>query len=251
MIQVHNLSVGKIIQDINIEIKPGKLIAIIGPNGAGKSTLLKSIAGVVEPTTGTIQLNKKEISNYSLKERAESIAYLPQHLEMAFDYNARQIVEMGVYPLPLSHGEKQKVVDRSIAYVEGGHLAAQMHSIMSGGEKQRIHLARVIAQLGLFYDTHFRCLLLDEHTSHLDMHYQHESFKLIQKFVKRHHLSVVAVVHDINLAMSYADEVMVIHEGKLFDFGATDQVITPETIRQVFRMNLAYISDYNQYIVIP
>jgi iron complex transport system ATP-binding protein len=251
MIHVRELSVGKIIQDINVEIKPGKLIAIIGPNGAGKSTLLKSIAGVIASTSGAIHLNNQDISSCSLKKRAESIAYLPQHLEMAFDYNARQIVEMGVYPLPLSHNEKQKVVERSIAYVEGEHLAKQMHSTLSGGEKQRIHLARVIAQLGLFYDEHFRCLLLDEHTSHLDMHYQHESFKLIKDFVKKHHLSVVAVVHDINLAMTYADEVMVIHQGKQFDFGATDKVITPETIRQVFRMNLAYIADYNQYIVAP
>ena len=251
MIQVHNLSVGKIIQEMNIEIKPGKLLAIIGPNGAGKSTLLKSIAGVIEPTSGSIHLDNQEISGYSLKKRAKSIAYLPQHLEMAFDYSARQIVEMGAYSLSLSHDEKQKIVNRSLAYVEGEHLATQMHSTMSGGEKQRIHLARVIAQLGLFYDAHFRCLLLDEHTSHLDMHYQHESFKLIKNFVHKHHLSVVAVVHDINLAMTYADEVMVIHQGKQFDFGVTSKVITPETIRQVFRMNLAYISDYNQYIVIP
>ena len=250
MIEIKDLSVGGILKSINATISPGKLIAVIGPNGAGKSTLVKAISGIIDDYRGAVYLNKQNMLEYPVKARANLLAYMPQHIELAFDYSVAEIIEMGVYALPVSQAEKQKIMQAAIKETDIAPLIKRIYPTLSGGEKQRVHLARVMAQLGMFISANPQYLMLDEHTAHLDLKYQHESFQLIRGFVKAYHLAAVAVVHDINLAMTYADEVWVVHEGRLHAAGQTAEIMTEEMISEVFKMRVKYLEEYNHFIVL-
>ncbi|MDA7742204.1 ATP-binding cassette domain-containing protein [Francisellaceae bacterium] len=250
MIEIKDLSVGEILKNVNAAIAPGKLIAIIGPNGAGKSTLVKAISGIIDDYRGAIYLNSQNMLEYPVKARANLLAYMPQHIELAFDYSVAEIIEMGVYALPMNQAEKQNIIQAAIKEADIAPLIKRIYPTLSGGEKQRVHLARVMAQLGMFASTDPQYLMLDEHTAHLDLRYQHESFQMIKGFVKAHHLAAVAVVHDINLARAYADEVWVVHEGRLYAAGQTEEVMTEEMISEVFKMKVKYLEAYRHFIVL-
>ena len=251
MISVSSLDVSNIVKNINFNVKKGEMLAIIGPNGAGKSTILKSLSGSIKIGKGKVSLNNKDIIDIKPIVKAKYLAYLPQFIDLAFEYTVYDIIEMGLYNHPPKGKSINLVISDLLDMVGCGHLILHRYSTLSGGEKQRVHFARVIAQLDLLNnsDKEFKCLLLDEHSSHLDLHHQHESFKLLREFIKQYNLSVIVVIHDINLAVKYSDNVLVIKEGDQLEFGEINKIINPKLIMDVYNVNASYIEEYNQFLI--
>lgn len=210
----------RILENIDLNVKKGKFVGLIGANGSGKSTLLKNIYGLIEPNAIRIMLEGEALEKIGKKERAKKISVLAQHQKMDFDFSVREIVEMGRY----AHGDSnQKIVEKSLDEV--GMLDRKDSSFvkLSGGEKQRVLIARAFAQ-----ETDF--LILDEPTNHLDIKYQLQ----IMDLIKRQKKTVLAVVHDMNIASSYCDYIVALKDGKVITEGSPQEIFTEENIEKIF-----------------
>ncbi len=220
----------KIIEDINFELQQGQILGIIGPNGSGKSTLLKLISNILPYQQGKIKLFNKNLINYKRKELAKRMAVLPQNTQIDFDFKAREIVEMGRYPYinywrGLSQ-EDHRIVNQALAMTNIFDLVEKRIKNISGGERQRVLLARALAQ-----DPSL--LLLDEPTAALDINYQLEIFKILEKLVTKK-VTVVIVLHDLNLASQYCDRLILLKEGTIHKEGSPQEVITTANIEDVY-----------------
>lgn len=228
----------QILSAVSAEFSPGKLSAILGPNGAGKSTLLKIISGVVAPDTGGVVFNGKPLQSFTAPALARQRAFLAQESLLGFDFSVEEVVILGRIP-HLSGWESERdwdVCEWALRVVEMTDFRHRRFSTLSGGEKQRIHLARVLAQLeGNRADTAgARWLLLDEPTSALDLRHQHAALTLVRRIARECHLGVLVVLHDLNLAMRYADEVLLLSEGRVAAAGQTRQTLTAGKIAEVY-----------------
>ncbi|MCS6766928.1 MAG: heme ABC transporter ATP-binding protein [Candidatus Protistobacter heckmanni] len=236
---------GRLLVDgVSLRVAPGEFIAILGPNGAGKTTLLRLLAGELDPARGEVELNGRRISSWGHVERARMRAVLPQESKLAFGFSALEVALFGRYP-HRDHLLNKRDVDIALAALDAadaGHLAARDFTTLSGGEKSRVQMARVLAQLwepplpakggqdlGLG-----RCLLLDEPTAALDLAHQHTSLAAARRFAKEQGAAAVAVLHDLNLAGQYADRLLMMHGGRLVAEGAPADVIDAQTVERVF-----------------
>ncbi|GIU14033.1 heme ABC transporter ATP-binding protein [Shewanella sp. MBTL60-007] len=236
VIQVSHLSVRignkPVLTDINLEIHAGQVTALLGPNGAGKSTLLKSLCQEVEADTGTINIYQEALNKWDRQLLAKSLAVLPQHASLTFPFKVHEVVEMGLYPLSINQQQGKALVDKQLDKVALTHLKLRSYPTLSGGEKQRVQLARVLTQLA--QSERPPILLLDEPTSALDLAQQHRVLGLAKMLAHEHNYAVIVVLHDLNQASRYADRLVVLENGSIVSDGEPCETLTPETIRQVW-----------------
>lgn len=204
---------------------------ILGPNGCGKTTLLDLMAGLLTPKSGTIDFLDQPVAAYSKKQLARKLALVPQDFMIQFAYSVRQVVEMGLHPrlsrFVAPSADDEAAIDEALELTGITHLADRPVNRLSGGEKQRVAVARALAQGPAV-------LLLDEATSNLDIHHSLEILSLIRSRFERQGLQVVAVMHDLNLAAFFCDQLTFMKKGKVVCQGPTDAVLTPENISAVY-----------------
>jgi iron complex transport system ATP-binding protein len=233
----HRIGQKHLLKDINAGIYEPMLIGIIGPNGAGKSTLMNCLTGLL-PTQGAIELNGRCLETYGEAELASIRAVLAQDNHLNFPFLAGDIVGMSFAFSALSNTRQQQLIDQCLEVVSANGLAKRHFLSLSGGEKQRIHIARVLAQL-LQHEpgNHLRYLFLDEPTAPLDLKHQLQLFNHLQD-LKEHNICIITVIHDINLAAASCDQLWVMHEGRLVRQGTPDQVISKTLMNEVFEVDV-------------
>lgn len=223
----------KVIENLNLSIEPGSLTALLGPNGAGKSTLLRLLSGASRPTSGKVLVNGTDISSISKKELARLIAFVPQDVLIRMPFTCREIVEMGRYArtkgLKLFSSCREEIVGKCLEDTGTAHLADKMITEISGGEAQRVRIAQALAQEA-------EVLILDEPTAHLDISFQIEILDLVKRLNQEKKLTVIAALHDMNLASMYCQNIVVFRKGQIAAQGTPDQVITPELLRDIFQV---------------
>lgn len=215
----------------NITFPAGKFSALIGHNGSGKSTLLKLLGRHLSSTSGKIMLNKTSISEWSAKEFAREVAYLPQQLPLAEGLTVRELVSLGRYPwhgaLGRFSAHDHRIVDEAIDATDLNILADRIVDSLSGGEKQRAWIAMLIAQ-------NSRCLLLDEPTSALDLAHQSDILLLLQKVSRERGITVIAVLHDINMAARHCDYIYALRSGKMIAQGNSTDIMNASVLMDIY-----------------
>ena len=240
MLAINKLSyrVGKkyLLQDISYRFRPGVLNLIIGPNGAGKSTLIKLISGQLPAPAGTILYGDQPIQEISANALAKRRAVLSQQVDLVFPMQMEEVVLMGRYPYFTGQpsSEDYTVCKEVITYFELETLEGRNYNTLSGGEKQRVHFARVLAQIWNKRDAELRYLLLDEPLTFLDIYYQFNFLQKMKELIQQQPLVVVGVIHDLHLAARFADDLMLLKEGKLIAYGPVQKVLTMEHIYEGF-----------------
>lgn len=223
---------GKVLlDDFNIDIKAGEITALLGPNGAGKSTLLKILCGEMTPESGQVTFFNRDIEDWQRSELACHLGILPQHSSLSFAFTCKEVVELGTMPLCLSRQEIDDITLTTMRKTDVLHLAPRLYPTLSGGEKQRIHFARVLTQLSQADD---KCILmLDEPTSALDLAHQHKTLQMAQTMAAKG-AAVIIVLHDLNLAAQYAQRMVIIQHGKIQADGSPWQALQPVIINNVY-----------------
>jgi len=228
-----------LLQQVNAAIRPGALTALMGSNGAGKSTLLRIISGELKPTGGSISWNGRALAHWNIKELAKTRAVLRQHYNVQMPFSAFDIVAMGRYP-HFRHkltDQCRMVIGKVAAYTGIEQLLDRNYLTLSGGEQQRVQLARVLAQVWDTPSDH-KLILLDEPVSALDIHYQHQLLALAKGLTSAS-FTVVAVLHDLNLAMQYADDVLLLKKGRTIGFAAKEEALNADRIYRTFGVQAA------------
>ena len=255
MLDVNNLSYRirnrKLLDNVSFQAKPGELLAIVGANGAGKSTLLKLCTREITSSEGQIVLNKQRIDLYSNRQLSLFRAVLPQQNSVVFPFLASELVLMGRYPHFEFHPSEHDyaVAEMALKKVGMWEFAARVFTTLSGGEQQRVQLARVLAQI---WDVSQGILFLDEPTTGLDLLHQHQMLELAREFTDKG-FCVVVILHDLNLAAQYADQIVMLRAGKVEAMGIPRDVITSEIIHRVFNLKV-WLIDHPQIdcpLVIP
>ncbi len=235
--------VRRIVDDVSLVARQGEVLALMGENGAGKSTLLKTMSGDVKPDRGEVLLNDRALIAWSALEQARQRAVLPQETTLAFAFTAFEIVLLGRSPWCGGHpgAGDRGVAHEALRRTDALHLASRSYPTLSGGERARVMLARVIAQIIRVeqeVDTagaHApRALLLDEPSAMLDIAHQHAAFKTIRDLAHEEGVAIVAVLHDPNLASMYADRVALMKEGRLLACGRTAETMTEDLMSRCF-----------------
>ena len=221
-----------VVTGVHIEVKTGQFVGIVGPNGSGKSTILKCIYGGLTPQTGEIRIDGTNTHEIRNKQRATMMSVVGQENSVPFNFAVREIVSMGRTPhkrlFEPDTEQDHKIVERAMEQVGISHYADREYSNLSGGEKQRVLIARALAQ-----DTDF--IILDEPTNHLDISYQLQ----ILQTLKDSGLTVLSAIHDLNLAAMFCDEIYVLDGKSIATHGAPEEVITEEMIKDVFHVDCA------------
>lgn len=237
-LSVHNAQVSygrrQIVHDLSLPTLPhGSLTALIGPNGAGKSTLLRAVAGL-EKMQGVVRLGDVDLSAMSVAERARRVTYMPQNLPPGLSLSVMESViaalrVANVEGSPLSSDACLREAFDALQRIGIAHLADQLLSTLSGGQRQLVSLAQLIARRP-------QVMLLDEPTSALDLNYQLKVMDCVRGLVREHNLIAVVVLHDINLAARFADQIAVLRQGRLYASGAAHDVLNPLLFAEVYRV---------------
>jgi len=254
MLDIRSLNVsynGKdILHDVSLHVAAGRILAVIGPNGAGKTTLIRAISGVLPPRSGQIWVDGIDLAGLSAIQRARYLAVVPQARQLPAAFSVYQSVLLGRTPylgwLGRAGKTDHSAVERALAQTRLTELADRRVGELSGGEQQRILLARALAQ-----DTPI--LLLDEPTTHLDMEHQSSFLNLVRSLANQKKLAVLLVLHDLNLAGLYADQVALLVDGRNHSIGAPSEVLTAENLSSVYHVpvNVVPHPDYGTPLVLP
>ncbi|MBT8116004.1 MAG: heme ABC transporter ATP-binding protein [Arenicella sp.] len=232
-----------LLTDISLDVNPGEIVCVIGPNGAGKSTLIKSIAGDIAHQSGSI-LFENIASNPTL--RARQLAVLPQFSLLNFPYRVYEVVALGRVPHRSGVQKDDQIIRRCMALMDIADLEQRRYTTLSGGEKQRVQLARVIAQLWSSRNSGSlpRLLLLDEPTTALDLGHQRMLMQTIGQLAEQE-IGIVMVLHDVNLAARYADKILALRQGENLAFGTPDMVITQPYMEILFKTPVTIVPHPN------
>ncbi len=247
MLQVDNIHVQigekSLLGGVSLDVIPGEVLAVVGPNGAGKSTLLKVMSDELPPSQGQVWLNNKKLHLWTAREQAQVRAILPQSSRLGFPFRMEEVVLMGRSPYRHSHTYRQNLqaAQHAIEMAQVGHLQGRIFTTLSGGEQQRVQLARVLAQLWRDDATTPRYLLLDEPTSALDLSHQHHVLGLAHHLAQAWNIGVLAVLHDLNLASLYADRIAILADGTLRAYGTPTDVLRPCHIQATFAVGVDVI----------
>jgi len=219
-----------IVAEVTLELHPGEIMAILGPNGAGKSTFFKLLSGEIKCKHGAVAYNGHDIQKLKSKELAEVRAVMPQHSQLNFPFTAQEVVELGLISCQSKH--PSNLVKEVMEITNTTHLKDQLFNHLSGGEKQRVQLARVLVQI--WEPKPFpRYLLLDEPTSSLDIAQQHGVLKVLQS-LKARNIGVLVILHELNLAAQYADKIALLKNGVVAKIGKVSEVLEEEILAHVF-----------------
>lgn len=240
MIKIENLIGGymncPIINGINLEIHQGEFFTLLGPNGSGKSTLFKLLTGQLPVMSGNIFLCDRDISTFSKLEKAKKMAVLTQESQVSFDYTVEEIVSLGRYPHQKGFLKQLSKSDRSVMeevmeITNIRHYRNTPYRMISGGEKQRVLLAKALAQEP-------EILLLDEPTNHLDIKHTLHMLDLLKEWQLTKGLTIFTILHDLNIASLYADRVALLHQGSLLDVGDVDRLRNVDQLKKVYEVEL-------------
>ena len=233
----YSVSSRELLSGVSVSFEASKLHLIIGPNGAGKSTFIKVLARHLRPQRGVIEYDSADVSNASDIDLAKRRAVLSQAIEIAFPLRVREVVMMGRYP---HFGGRpgpadERITDEMMALFEVEEFADRDYQTLSGGERQRVNFARVLGQLWRSHESEeSRFLFLDEPLTFLDIKHQIEFMKKVREFTLSPKVVTVGVVHDLSLAARFADQIVVLNEGKLVAAGTPTEVLNEKLISEVF-----------------
>ncbi|KUJ71070.1 heme ABC transporter ATP-binding protein [Thiomicrospira sp. WB1] len=237
MLEIQQLSIHiqerALIQDVSLRLHPGEIIALLGPNGAGKSTLLKSASGDYEQARSHVWFNGIKLSELNQRSLAQERAVMPQSIHLDFPFKVREVVEMGLLQT-LDASSRPDCIRQALDWFDMADHAERNYLTLSGGEQQRVQLARVLGQI--LFQTHDRprFLLLDECTASLDITHQHQVFQQLTRLARPHNVGVLAVLHDINLAAQYADTGVLMREGRIRHHGPINKMMTEQAIEETY-----------------
>ena len=219
------------LRDVSLSVGRGSLTGLLGPNGCGKTTVLKLIAGVLRPRQGTVTLEGRSIAAIPRRQRARRIAVVPQETHPAFDYSVLEMVLMGRHPhlgtMQLEGPDDLRIAGDAMEATGTAHLAARPYMTLSGGEKQRVVIAGALTQQP-------DVLLLDEPTASLDLAFQLDVAALLARLNRERGVTMVLATHDLNLAASLCDALVLIRDGRVLAQGATRDVLTAGMVRQLY-----------------
>ncbi len=236
MYRLHNVyfSYGKreVLQNLNFIIHPGEVLGIIGPNGSGKTTLLKILGGFFKPSKGVVWLGEKNLSGISSKQMARNVAVVPQEHSLVFPYTVMEVVLMGRYPhldgWTFEGKEEIRIARQAMGRMDIEHLRHRFFFELSGGEKQRVIIARALTQQP-------QILLLDEPSTFLDLHHQVGILRMLNGLNVKTGLTIVMISHDLNMASQFCQRLLLLNEGKVSVIGNPEEVLTAEKIREIYR----------------
>jgi iron complex transport system ATP-binding protein len=235
-----------VLQDVNLEVKKGEIIGILGPNGCGKTTLLKLLNRNLRPKEGRVLMEGVNLGEMSKRRIARQIAVVPQSNEIRFAFSVRDIVSMGRMPFldrfQGESGDDMRIVDEAMEKTNIKEFADRLINTMSGGERQRVIIARALAQRP-------EVILLDEPTLHLDINHQFEVLDLVKRLSQEEGLTVVIVSHDLPMVVKYCDRMVLIHDHKVHALGTPQEVLTPDNMRTVF--NIDAVLEYDEVLKAP
>lgn len=269
MLQAQGIAVQRgerqILSDIDLSLPAGQVIGVLGANGAGKSTLLAALAGELSPSAGRITLNGRPLSAWHAVELASCRAVLPQSPSLQFDLPVATVIGMGAYPharhtrtgaprtdsrdtAQAAIAEDQRILQRVLALADVQDLYERRYRRLSGGEQQRVHLARVLYQLLLARQGHdeYRVLMLDEPTASLDPRHQLHLLSAVHTLAHEENVAALVIVHDLNLAAGCCDQLLLLGQGRVAACGTPAQVLTPDTLRQVYGVEATVLPHPNQ-----
>ena len=246
MLEAENITVkvGKktLVDSISLNVKGGEIVVIIGPNGAGKSTLLRALTGDMKPSSGSISMSGRNLDDWPRLDRARVRGVLAQQSSLTFAFTVLEVVLMGRSP-HVRGRETEKDYDIALSALDACHvvhLAERIYTTLSGGEQQRVQLARILAQIWEANELGTRYLLLDEPTNNLDLAHQHSTLEVARELAQGD-VAVLAILHDLNLAAQYADRIIILAEGKILASGNPQAVLNPETIQNAFQIPVTII----------
>ena len=226
----------EILKGVDIDSENGEFVGLIGPNGSGKSTLLKCIYRILKPNAGQVFLDEEELRAMSIKESARKMGVVAQHNYYNFEFTVREVVMMGRAPhkkaLERDNAKDYEIVEEALKTVGMEEFAQRSFSTLSGGEQQRVILARALAQ-------QTPCLILDEPTNHLDITHQLQ----IMRIVKNLSATVISAIHDLNIAAMFCDCIYALKEGRIIAQGTPREVLTADFIRQVYQVDAEIAKD--------
>jgi iron complex transport system ATP-binding protein len=242
VLEIQNVSFaydgGPLLKEISLTVAAGELVALIGPNGSGKTTLLKIMLGLLAPRSGAVRLYGQNLDSYPARDRAVNMAYVSQLPPLSFPLTVQELIALGRYPhggrrraTPADHLAIADALDRTGIQ----HLAARRFHTLSGGEKQKALIARALAQSA-------RILLLDEPTLHLDLSFQIQILSALKRLCAEQQITVLAVLHDINLVSLFADKVLLLGDGSVRDFGPVAEVVSEESIKKLLGVEMTAIT---------
>lgn len=244
LLEVDRLSVcidrTELVTDVSFGVEPGEVLAIIGPNGAGKTTVLRAISGDLPPSAGEARFNGRSLPDWSPAERALALAVLTQSNPLTFAFTVAEVVGLGRTPHSTGVVIDDQVCHAAMEALDVVHLAGRFYPSLSGGEKQRVQLARVMAQIWRPDSSADRLLLLDEPVTSLDLGHQRQLMQAVRTFADGG-VGVVMVVHDISLAAAYSDHLLALNNGRRVAYGPPEQVVTQALIGELFGTDVEVI----------
>ena len=227
----------QILRHVDVSVQAGEVLAVLGPNGAGKSSLLKIMAGEQSFYTGQLELNGRAYQDWAAGSIARTVGVLPQSSELAFPFTVAEVVMLGRLPHSTGRQRDREIVAQALQLLDVSHLSESLYPALSGGEKQRVQLARVLTQIWEQTESGSRYLLLDEPTSALDLSHQHQTLSVARELAAQG-VGVLAILHDLNLAAQYADRIMLLGQGQCMAEGSVDEVLQAERIRQLYNIEV-------------
>ncbi len=229
-----------VVRGVSLTVPPAGVIGILGPNGSGKTTLLRLLAGTRPPQRGSVTLDGAPLTRFSRSALARRMAVVPQETHLAFDYTVAEVAMMGRYPhlgpFEIEGPADLAVIEETLTSTGTLHLKDRLFGTLSGGEKQRVVIAAALAQLHrrAQRSEHQGYLLLDEPTASLDLGYQLEVAALLTRLHEERRIAIVISTHDLGLAGTLCDSLMLIRDGRVVANGPTDEVLTPDNVREVY-----------------
>ena len=220
----------QVVVNIDLALAPGQMLGVLGPNGAGKSTLMATLCGELAPTHGQVLLDDIPLNQWRGPERARRLAVLPQSSTLSFAFKVEEVVAMARLPHGSGQQRDDEIIQHALQAADALHLLGRSYLTLSGGECQRVHLARVLAQV--WPGEEGQILLLDEPTSALDPLHQHTTLSAVRAFADRGG-AVMVILHDLNLAARYCDRLLLLDQGRAHLSGTPQQVLTPEALKSV------------------
>ncbi|WP_052284507.1 heme ABC transporter ATP-binding protein [Kluyvera genomosp. 1] len=222
--------------NVSLTLPGGEIVAILGPNGAGKSTLLRQLTGYLQPDSGHCSLFGRPLRDWPTAELAKTRAVMRQNCHMAFPFSVMEVVRMGRHPHRTRNPRDE--TEHIMALCGCNELASRDYRHLSGGEQQRVQLARLLVQLWE-PEPSPKWLFLDEPTSALDIHHQQHLFRLLRQLVHKRQFNVCCVLHDLNLAARYADRIILLEKGQIVDNGTPQEVLTETALRNLYQAEIS------------
>lgn len=224
-----------VLNAVDVRLESGQVLGVLGPNGAGKSTLLGALSGDLIPSEGQVLLNDRPLGNWTGPERATALAVMLQKSNLSFGFRVDEVVSLGRLPHTTGVEADRNIVTAALRIADAEHLARRNYMTLSGGEQQRVHLARVLAQL--WPAGAGQTLLLDEPTAMLDPLHQHSILVAVRRFVEQGGAALV-ILHDLNLAARYCDQLLLLADGHVRMSGTPEQVLRAEPLQSVFGLEV-------------